>query len=187
MWLSSDTSRLEKQQKMLSGSSEYLRRSRVVAAQEVGSASVILDALGKILYCNAAARDLFRANAQQLLGQDIRTLMPDLPIRPITPGYNLAYATFWAAEGEWRRFSGRDSRGCLFRLLAALDRTELESRRHILLSLRPARAPAHLPRPFASGSMPAGREAACIALCDHLSRPHRFPRHFARKSALVMM
>ena len=164
MQLSADASLTTIQQVMLSGWSKYPAENGIALGQEVELATIILDRLGKILFCNATAARLFCARTQQLLGLDIRALMPNLPLRPVTPGYNLAYATFWAAEGGWRQFNGRDSGRRVFRLEAALDKYELASRRQILLSLRPVResAPMQLQWQFCGRRMPA-RNTACIA------------------------
>lgn len=170
MCLSTGTSRPGMQQEMQSQSAEYPHQSRIAAAQEVGLARIVLDKLGRVHYCNAAAVRLFCANTRQLPGRDIRSLVPDLPFRPATPGYNLAYAIFWAAEGAWRRFTGRDSLGRSFRLQAWLDKAQLESRQQILLSLRPALGLAHPQRRSADGPMIARRAAACIAWCDPVSQ-----------------
>ncbi len=132
-------------------------------ADEFEPATIILDVLGKVVCCNHAAMRLFCDNLRPLAGRNIRALIPDFPLRPVTPGYNLAYATFWAAEGGWRQFSGRDSRRRLFRLEAGLDKCELESHRQILLNLRPLReAPTVRQRRFSERRVRAPN-AACTA------------------------
>ncbi len=138
--------------------------SGLAAIEEVGLAAVTLDITGKILCCNAAALSLF--GPAPLPGRDVRSLMPDLPFRRATPGYNIAYATLWAANSAWRRFSGRDGRGRLFRIEASLNQEEFRLRQQILLGVRPAREPASatLPRRFAGAPLLARLHATGVGM-----------------------
>ncbi len=157
-----DASRIRIQHEMAGDSAENRAQGGPTGAREAELATVILDTLGKVLSGNSAATRLFCDSTKPLSGRNIRALIPDFPFRPITPGYNLAYATFWAAEGGWRQFNARDSRRHLFRLDVALDKHELASRREIVLRLRPVResAPVQLQWRFSEQRVPAHNTAA---------------------------
>jgi PAS fold len=106
------------------------------AAAEGGAfATMVLDSSGTVRYCHDCAARLFRADAHALVGRHVRELIPDLPFKPATPEYNVAYATFWARESPQRGFCGVDSQGCLFGLQVALDRLDLERHPRIIVAL----------------------------------------------------
>ncbi len=105
------------------------------AAHEIPFATMVLDRSGTVRYCHADAARLFRSNAHTLGGHHVREVIPNLPFNPRTPGYNVAYATFWASEGPQRRFCGVDGQGGLFGLQVALDKLELQKRHQIIVSL----------------------------------------------------
>lgn len=117
------------------------------ASHRVPFAAMVLDSLGTVRYCHADAARLFRAGARTLVGRHLSELIPGLPFNPMTPGYNVAYATFWAPEGSRRGFCGVDSQGLTFGLQVTLDRLNLEKHHQILLSLRLPMEAAPLPEP----------------------------------------
>lgn len=117
----------------------------VAAAREIPIAAMILDSSGTVVYCHADAARLFHASPSTLVGQHVSELIPDLPFDRRTPGYNLAYATFWAPEGPPRGFAGVDGQGRSFGLQLALDRLQLQKHQQILLGLRLQAEFAHLP------------------------------------------
>lgn len=129
------------------------------AAQGVPFAAMVLDRLGTVRYCHADAARLFRARAHTLIGRHVKDLIPDLPFNPRTPGYNVAYAAFWASENPRRGFCGVDSQGRSFGLQVALDKLELEKRYQILLSLRLPVESARLPEHCAGSSNGVGVRA----------------------------
>ena len=65
-------------------------------AHAIPFATMILDSLGTVRYCHADAARLFDASANTLVGRPVRDLIADLPFNSKTPGYNIAYASFWA-------------------------------------------------------------------------------------------
>lgn len=73
-------------------------------------AVLILNASGAIQFCSNAAAHLFDGTSDEMLGRPISSLIPAIPLRIVTPGYNVAYARFWSAQHGWRRFgrAGRD-------------------------------------------------------------------------------
>jgi hypothetical protein len=80
-----------------------------------------LDAAGNIQRCDTAAAELFFASPEMLVGRHITKLIPELPLKPDTPGYNVAYATFCAARPVWLWFKAVDSAGCTMRLYVSFD------------------------------------------------------------------
>ena len=117
------------------------------AAAGLGSAiaAMILDRSGTVRYGHADAARLFHISPNALVGRHVTELIPELPLDRRTPGYNLAYATFWAPAGPPRAFSGVDSQGRSFGVRVGLDRLELEKHQYILLSLRPQCESGRLP------------------------------------------
>lgn len=59
----------------------------------------VLDARGRIQYWSTPESLSNAGNA--LLGQPIRHLVPHLPLRDKTPGYNIAFARLSFAEDQW--------------------------------------------------------------------------------------
>ena len=105
-------------------------------APKVPFAAIVLDRFGTGWYCNAEAAQLFRAGLHTLVGRHVKDLIPDLPFNSSTPGYNIAYATFWANVPP-RRFRGLDSQGNSFGLEVALHRPDLEHHYQIIVVLAP--------------------------------------------------
>lgn len=117
------------------------------AAHGIPIAAMILDRSGTVRYCHADAARLFHASPSTLVGRHVNELIPNLPFGRRTPGYNVAYATFWAPEGPPRGFVGVDGQGRSFGVQVVLDRLELEEHQQILLGLRLQVESAHLPEP----------------------------------------
>ncbi len=101
------------------------------------SATMILDLEGNILCCNHDAVRLFKINERAIVRRQVRLLIPELPLRSTTPGYNLAYVLFWATGEPWRVFSIRNHQGQLFGVRVRLEQMELNRVKHIVLRLRP--------------------------------------------------
>jgi PAS domain S-box-containing protein len=72
-----------------------------------------LDADGEIRACNSAASDLLGGSAHDLRGKPITALIPALPLRRNTTGYNVAYIGLWYAHGARRRLLGVHRDGLL--------------------------------------------------------------------------
>jgi PAS domain-containing protein len=138
MFQNPEPSRRVTQQEIERHSSKRRNRSGNAAAHAVELATMVLDKSGIVRYCNAAAARLFRAKTLELARRHITALIPGLPFNAETPGYNVAYATFWATGGRWRLFGGADSEGRSLWLHVLLDKLELEGGHQILLNLRQA-------------------------------------------------
>ncbi len=99
-------------------------------------AVMVLDGAGRIRYCDSEAAQLFRASRSALMDRHVKERIPDLPFRLRTPGYNVAYATFWSPWGPPRAFCGLDIQGRSFDVQVALDPMLLGKRHQILVRLR---------------------------------------------------
>ncbi len=91
-------------------------------------AVLIVDAGGAVRFCGDNAARLFVGGSDGIIGQPIRSLIPDLPLQRATPGYNVAYARFMAAQDDWQRLhrSGSGGPGALveFKLRPAQRRQD---------------------------------------------------------------
>lgn len=65
--------------------------------------TLILDTKGCIQYCSEPA--LFASAEQALHGQPVTAVIPSLPFRSKTPGYNVAYTRFAFDNDRWHRHS----------------------------------------------------------------------------------
>lgn len=90
------------------------------AVREAPPAAIVMDCYGTVRHCSPDLAGLFQTRPRYLIGRHIRDLIPNLPLSPATPGYNAAYATFWAQTGEQRGFEGVDGQGRKFGLRIAL-------------------------------------------------------------------
>jgi hypothetical protein len=89
-------------------------RERAAAATQV--AMLILDEGGSIRWCSRSACQAFGRSRDELSGTAIRALIPALALGAKTPGYNVAYVTFWFAGGRSRLLRGIDEKGLPFTL-----------------------------------------------------------------------
>jgi len=98
-------------------------------------ATVVLDAAGTVECCNAAADDLFGVGSGKLVGRELAGLVPGVPIRPETPGYNIAYATFSAGCGSVRSALVRRSDGSALHVNIRFERPQMRDSRSIMMVL----------------------------------------------------
>jgi PAS domain S-box-containing protein len=103
-----------------------------------GNAIITIDTEGRITECNHEAEELLGWDADDQRGRAATSVIPTLPFSPKTPGYNLAYAIFHAANGIWmpRVAIAQDGRSVC--VDTALSSAVVDSVRHITLSLRPS-------------------------------------------------
>jgi len=102
----------------------------------IGSATLILDVRGRIQFCSRAVASVFGRDMTNLLDQPITVLVPDLPIRAQTPGYNVAYASFWFSDRKWHRFRATDGGARSFIVDLALSLLNLGGTRGFVLDVR---------------------------------------------------
>jgi len=101
-------------------------------------AMMVLDKFGMVRYCSVFAARLFHAGAQELIGRSINAVVPQLPLRPDTPGYNVAYATFWSALNCGQEYTVIRSQGDAVPIRVFLEKLSGEGQHQILVYLTPA-------------------------------------------------
>lgn len=109
------------------------------------NAVLTIDAQGRITDCNSDAKELLGWRSEALEGHPVTEVIPELPFSPSTPGYNLAFAVFHAANGVWMRRMARLADGRELSVDMALSSMLVNFKRHITLSLRPSPM-AHIER-----------------------------------------
>jgi hypothetical protein len=67
---------------------------------------MVLDASGTIQRCDPMLAEVLQATQEAVVGRHVTAFIPDLPLKPATPGYNLAFATFCAVRPVWLKFKG---------------------------------------------------------------------------------
>jgi CheY-like chemotaxis protein len=97
---------------------------------------VVVDPHGVVRFCSAAAARAFGSDADRLAGKPIASLVPQLPLRSGTPGYNLAYALFWFPDQLGRAVEGLDCDGRAVPLEISVSAARIEGKHQLLLSLR---------------------------------------------------
>ncbi len=116
--------------------------------ETTGLALIVLDRFGIVDNCNAAAGELFGGTLPGLLGRHVNGVIPGMPIRSGTPGYNIAYAAYWSRHASYRTFTGIDLRGNALDLDIRVDCVPVDGDPRIVLALRqPARADCAAPDP----------------------------------------
>lgn len=99
-------------------------------------AVLTIDAEGRITDCNPEANELLGWRSETLEGHPITEVVPELPFSPNTPGYNLAFAVFHAANDVWMQRMARLADGRELFIDMALSSMLVNFKRHITLSLR---------------------------------------------------
>lgn len=107
------------------------------AAPPTDGSTLILNQSGQVRLCSLAAGQLFGYEISRVIDMHISALIPDLPLRGNTPGYNLAFAHFSPSGTRWRRFHGRDATGRRFPLSVAIDYLTLDRGRGFVLNIQP--------------------------------------------------
>jgi PAS domain S-box-containing protein len=102
------------------------------------NAVLTIDAEGRITDCNQEANELLGWRSETLEGHPVTEVVPELPFSPNTPGYNLAFAVFHAANGVWMRRMARLADGRELFVDMALSSMLVNFKRHITLSFRPS-------------------------------------------------
>jgi hypothetical protein len=60
------------------------------------SGTIVLDKFGVVRYSGAAVALIVGREDTALRDRPVQDLLPGLPLKTATPGYNIAYLTFWA-------------------------------------------------------------------------------------------
>lgn len=99
-------------------------------------AALKLDPTGRVTHVNPAASELLGCISDELAGQGVAAVIPGLPLSPTTPGYNMAYAVFHAADDVWIRRTALSLDGRQIPVETAFCLDEVGGQRPITLSLR---------------------------------------------------
>lgn len=98
--------------------------------------TLILDVGSVIRYCDGPAAGMFGAARQDLIGRPACSLIPKFPLKPGTPGYNVASCHFHTPDGQWRRFQALSPAGHKFEIEASIEHIKLPKAHQFLLGLR---------------------------------------------------
>lgn len=106
-------------------------------------AVLMITAGGTIEYCSGPARLLLKAASHRLKGKHLSALMPCLPLRAATPGYNCAYLVFNHPAGSWHGVTVKTDDGEMTPLEASfLFIPSGKNDTRLLVGLRSPTAPA---------------------------------------------
>lgn len=82
------------------------RAARYRGNRDADGFGLIVSIDGDILYCTAGAAKLLARDEESLVGSALRCLIPELPLRRGTPGYNLAFAELnFSGNDRWLQYS----------------------------------------------------------------------------------
>lgn len=102
-------------------------------------AVALLDKRGVVSFSSPALGTLFKISPEQLEGLEMVTLLPGLPLKKKTPGFNLAFAESWEHEAAWRQLNGLSPNGDCIILEVSLKKLSMNTDQYILLGVRPAK------------------------------------------------
>ncbi|MDD5297138.1 MAG: diguanylate cyclase [Rhodocyclaceae bacterium] len=107
--------------------------------------TLILDVGGVVRYGDEVAAEMFGMARDDLVGLPAGSLIPLLPLKPGTPGYNVACCHFHFSDGQWRRFLAQAPGGRRLELEVLIEHVKLPKVHEFILSLRyPLDHSAHL-------------------------------------------
>lgn len=102
----------------------------------VEQAMLVVDSYGQIRHCSAGAGKILARSPRSLRGKPLREVMPDLPLGPKTPGYNLVYLIMTYPQGRWHRGEVVTSDGARLRVEISLEPMEIGRQHWVFLELR---------------------------------------------------
>lgn len=110
--------------------------SNLAPPEQADHAVLVLDSLGYICFCTNPR--MLGGASVALHGRPIAMLIPTLRLRADTPGYNVAYANFWAVHGSWQHHAMRLVDGRCLNFELCLNSVILAGKYYLLLLLRNA-------------------------------------------------
>jgi len=99
-------------------------------------ATLIVDRLGNICGCGAAAEDILGASQSRLLGKRISAFVADLFRERSSLGDSARYLDHLCAANDWREFGAIDACGRGFAVEINLSRRMADGREVFVLNLR---------------------------------------------------
>lgn len=114
-----------------------LEGNPVPKVQTIEGPMAVLDKYGIVSFSTPAMGQMFKCSQRELEGRDVASLIPGLPLKTLTPGYNLAFADFWGNKGELLKFKGHSPNGERIPLAVSLNKLSIDNTPLILLRLLP--------------------------------------------------
>ncbi len=108
------------------------------SSSAIPCAALIIDAAGCITDCSPAAKELLGRQSESLSGRAVAALIPGLPFAIDTPGYNIAYAVFHAADRQRMRHMALLADGRRLPIDVALGSLTMNGHLCIALTLKPS-------------------------------------------------
>lgn len=103
----------------------------------IESPMAVLDKYGVINFSSPSMGKLLNRSQNEIDGRDVASIIPGLPLKTITPGYNLAFADFWGRNGELLQFNGHSAKNNHLSLAVSLKKLCIDNTPLILLRLFP--------------------------------------------------
>jgi PAS domain-containing protein len=117
-----------------------LRLNRATSAgdliNEPEPATLILDGLGNICGCGAAAQDIFGASHSRLIGRRISAYIAGVFREEDSPSRNARFLAHLCADSGWRQFAATDARGRGFTLEISISLRMAGGREVFVIALR---------------------------------------------------
>jgi PAS domain S-box-containing protein len=162
-------------------------------AREAGACAeawLRLDAAGEICACNDAAAELLGGSENDLRGRPINALIPALPLRRHTPGYNRAYVDLWYARGARQRLLAFKRDGGALPLDVTVRTVKADRSIAFVVGMRPAHVVAERDPGLADleRSLDGAAEAAMVfsreGIIEYVNRAFETLTGFARDEAV---
>lgn len=96
---------------------------------------LVLNTKGEVISCSAALAQHAGEAASDLTGRGVRTLLPGLPFRAATEGYNVAFGSFLAACRQLQSWALKRSDGSRVQVTGALSMRRCDAGYSMLLDL----------------------------------------------------
>lgn len=115
----------------------HSRRLSYTEGRTIESPMAVLDKYGVINFSSPSMGKLFNCSQNELEGRNVTSIIPGLPLKTITPEYNLAFADFWGENGELLHFNNKYAKSNRISLAVSLKKLCVDNTPLILLRLFP--------------------------------------------------
>lgn len=102
----------------------------------------VLDKFGTVNFCTQAMAILLKRSPCEIDGYAIASIIPGLPLKISTPGYNLAFAKFWGDNNQPLRLNAHFGNTNFLDFLLLINTLSIDDTPLILLRLFPCNKPA---------------------------------------------
>lgn len=97
---------------------------------------LVLDACGCVTFCSNSAAELLGRGVARIVGQQVTSLIPELPFERHMPEFNLAYVSIYGGTGAWTRRALQTTDGRRVVVEVSVGNIEDIGRRSIVLILK---------------------------------------------------